>query len=38
MLASSSGDKTIKLWDIRDNSGKLIRTLKGHTESVIIKS
>ena len=31
-LASGSGDKTVKLWETR--SGKLLRTLEGHTDSV----
>ncbi|HAX85896.1 MAG TPA: type IV secretion protein Rhs [Cyanobacteria bacterium UBA11370] len=31
-LASASGDKTIKLWDVA--TGKQITTLKGHTNSV----
>jgi WD40 repeat protein len=33
MLASSSGNKIIKLWNISD--GSLIRDLTGHNESVI---
>ena len=33
-LASGSGDKTVKLWEVR--SGKLLRTLEGHTEPVDI--
>ena len=32
ILASGSTDKTIKIWDL--STGKLIRTLKGHTQSV----
>ena len=32
MLASSSSDDTIKLWDAR--SGEVLRTLEGHTEGV----
>jgi len=32
ILASASGDNTVKLWDIK--SGKEIKTLKGHTEAV----
>jgi WD40 repeat protein len=31
-LASGSGDKTIKLWDVA--SGQLLRTLTGHTERI----
>ncbi len=31
-LASGSGDKTVKLWE--PASGKLLRTLEGHTETV----
>jgi WD40 repeat protein len=30
LLASGSGDKTIKLWDVA--SGSLVRTLSGHTD------
>ena len=33
-LASGSADNTVKLWEAR--SGKLLRTLEGHTESVDI--
>jgi WD40 repeat protein len=29
LLASGSGDKTIKLWEVA--SGSLVRTLSGHT-------
>jgi WD40 repeat protein len=32
LLASGSGDKTIKLWDVA--TGSLVRTLSGHTWSV----
>ncbi len=32
-LASGSADKTIKLWDT--SSGKLIRSLEGHQDSVL---
>jgi WD40 repeat protein len=32
MIASGSGDKTIKLWRVSD--GKLLRTLEGHTGPV----
>jgi WD40 repeat protein len=32
MIASGSGDKTIKLWRVSD--GFLLRTLEGHTDSV----
>ena len=32
LLASGSGDKTTKLWDVK--SGSLIRTLTGHTDPV----
>lgn len=32
ILASSSGDCTIKLWDV--STGKLLRTLQGHTDWV----
>ncbi|MDJ0774357.1 MAG: serine/threonine-protein kinase [Mastigocoleus sp. MO_167.B18] len=32
ILASGSTDKTIKIWDL--STGKLIRTLRGHTQSV----
>ncbi len=31
-LASASQDKTIKLWNIK--TGKLIKTLEGHTDCV----
>ncbi len=30
-IATSSGDKTVKLWD---SGGKLFRTLEGHTDAV----
>ena len=33
MLASGSGDNTVKLWDAR--SGDLLRTLEGHTDTVL---
>ncbi len=33
MLASASEDARVKLWDVQ--SGKLLRTLKGHTERVL---
>ena len=33
-LASGSDDNTVKLWEAR--SGKLLRTLEGHTEGVDI--
>ncbi|WP_414754347.1 ribosome assembly protein 4 [Anabaena sp. CCY 9910] len=32
-LASGSGDKTVKIWDI--NNGQLLKTLSGHSDSVI---
>ncbi len=32
-LASGSGDKTIKLWDVK--TGKELRTIKGHSDPVI---
>ncbi len=32
ILVSASDDRTVKLWDAQ--SGKLIRTLEGHTELV----
>ena len=32
MIASGSGDNTVKLWSI---DGKLLDTLKGHTDSVL---
>ncbi|MBD2253540.1 beta-propeller domain-containing protein [Nostoc parmelioides] len=32
-LASGSGDKTVKIWDI--NNGQLLKTLSGHNDSVI---
>lgn len=34
LLASGSGDKTIKLWSLPE--GALIKTLKGHTDSVLV--
>ena len=33
ILASGSGDKTVKLWEVA--SGKLLTTLQGHTEIVL---
>lgn len=33
LMATASGDKTIKLWTIPD--GKLVSTLKGHTDGVL---
>jgi WD40 repeat protein len=33
LLASGSGDKTIKLWEVA--TGSLVRTLTGHTDSVL---
>lgn len=33
VLASASDDRTIKLWDV--GSGRLIRTLEGHTDAVV---
>lgn len=33
MLASGGGDKTIRVWDL--NSGRLLRTLEGHTGAVV---
>jgi len=33
IVATSSGDKTIKLWSIAD--GSCLRTLQGHTSSVL---
>ena len=32
MLASGSADKTVKLWEAQ--SGKLLRTLEGHSDAV----
>jgi len=34
MLASSSWDKTVRIWDI--NSGKLLLTLKGHEDPICV--
>jgi GTPase SAR1 family protein len=33
MLASGSGDNTVKIWDVK--SGRLLRTLEGHREYVL---
>jgi WD40 repeat protein len=32
LLASASDDKTVRLWDVQ--SGRLVRTLEGHTDRV----
>ena len=33
MLASGSGDNTVRLWEVA--SGKLLRTLEGHKDAVL---
>jgi WD40 repeat protein len=33
LLASGSGDNTVKLWDVA--TGQEVRTLRGHTDSVL---
>lgn len=33
-LASSSGDETVKIWDVKDDC--LVTTLTGHTSSIYV--
>ena len=34
LLASGSGDDTIRIWDVGNNNGRHVRTLRGHTDTV----
>ena len=34
LLASGSADDTIRLWDVGNNNGRHVRTLRGHTDAV----
>ena len=34
LLASGSNDKTVRIWDVGNNSRQHVRTLRGHTESI----
>ena len=35
LLASASGDDTVRIWDVGNNNRRHVRTLRGHTEKVV---
>ena len=34
LLASASGDNTVRIWDVGNNNRRHVRTLRGHTDTV----